>query len=495
LAAVLFDLCAKRAAIVGTLRLLLGAWPMLAAGNLAAQSSTTDHQPAPVVRQVEESAQATKLAGDPAPPTQAGQTGTPGLAPFTRLKEALAAAQATLAELSKAAEAAASVRQLRRELQAAHEANQLLTFDLATLRESRRELQSSNEAARERVAKMTAAAQAAAVEVGRLSDEIDGLRGGNAKLSAALAFQEKALSKITERTTAELAALRKQLEANEQEVAGASAGRQQTEARLEELQRAIFKFEQEAAGRREEIVKAQDALASAERELEEAKVRIDQLWSRVVTAEEQVRELEATDASLGADLQAFTTAANSAADVVRQDLKPVESQVAALPEQSGLRSDPASAGGPGVFSLDQLTANLPPKKKQQIQALLTDLKPEIDQRGLLIRVSGGGLFRANSDEIAQTAYHTLAKLAELINGYDGRQVLIVGHTDASGETAYNQMLSKRRADQVRQFFIDNFDIDAARLITEGKGEDAPIASNRTYDGREANRRVEVLLLN
>jgi OmpA-OmpF porin, OOP family len=110
-------------------------------------------------------------------------------------------------------------------------------------------------------------------------------------------------------------------------------------------------------------------------------------------------------------------------------------------------------------------------------------------------VPGGALFRTDSDEIDQTSYPTLAKTAELISIYRTHQVLIVGHTDASREAAYNQMLSKRRADLVKQFLVDNFDIDAARLATEGKGEEAPIASNGTHAGREANRRVEVLLLN
>jgi outer membrane protein OmpA-like peptidoglycan-associated protein len=48
---------------------------------------------------------------------------------------------------------------------------------------------------------------------------------------------------------------------------------------------------------------------------------------------------------------------------------------------------------------------------------------------------------------------------------------------------------------VRQFFIDHFDVEAARLSTQGMGEQEPIASNATAAGRRANRRVEVLILN
>ena len=52
----------------------------------------------------------------------------------------------------------------------------------------------------------------------------------------------------------------------------------------------------------------------------------------------------------------------------------------------------------------------------------------------------------------------------------------------------------RRAALVKTFFVDNFGIDDSRLLTRGLGEEQPIASNATYDGRRANRRVEVLIL-
>jgi outer membrane protein OmpA-like peptidoglycan-associated protein len=249
--------------------------------------------------------------------------------------------------------------------------------------------------------------------------------------------------------------------------------------RSADLQRAIRKV-LEANRRREEIAKAKDALASATRE--EAKVTIDQLKSRLAAAEQQVSELKATNASLSADLRAFQTAASNATDMARQNLEAITSGVDTLNAvQNALGSDLVSA--------------LESKEKLQVEALLTDLKPVVERSGLLMTVPGSPLFRADSSEIEQMSYSTLAKVAELINIYRTHRVLIVGHTDASGDAAYNQMLSKRRADLVKQFLVGNFDVDAARLITEGKGEDAPIASNGTLVGREANRRIEVLLLN
>jgi OmpA-OmpF porin, OOP family len=64
-----------------------------------------------------------------------------------------------------------------------------------------------------------------------------------------------------------------------------------------------------------------------------------------------------------------------------------------------------------------------------------------------------------------------------------------------GDAAYNRQLSERRAELVKQFFIDNFELPPDRLSTEGVGEARPIASNATAQGRRANRRVEVLIQN
>jgi OOP family OmpA-OmpF porin len=64
-----------------------------------------------------------------------------------------------------------------------------------------------------------------------------------------------------------------------------------------------------------------------------------------------------------------------------------------------------------------------------------------------------------------------------------------------GDAAYNRQLSERRAELVKQFFVDNFELSADQLTTEGLGEARPIASNATPQGRRANRRVDVLILN
>jgi outer membrane protein OmpA-like peptidoglycan-associated protein len=148
-------------------------------------------------------------------------------------------------------------------------------------------------------------------------------------------------------------------------------------------------------------------------------------------------------------------------------------------------------GRPAVLTL----ADLPPEKRQQMQVLLADLHSNLDERGLMTTVPGELLFPVGSDQVQPGAYDTLAKVADLIGMYGNRQVLIIGHSDSVGDPERNRQLSKRRAELVKQIFVENFDLPANRLITEGAGETRPIASNASSDGRRANRRVEVLILN
>lgn len=146
-------------------------------------------------------------------------------------------------------------------------------------------------------------------------------------------------------------------------------------------------------------------------------------------------------------------------------------------------------------SLAALTAALPLEARVQVQNLLADLDAVTDEQGLKMTVPGAELFAIDSERIEPSAHDALAKVAELINVYDGRAVLILGHTDAIGRAGYNQTLSEQRAHLVRQFFVEHFDIDQARLSTRGHGEEQPIASNETVRGRQANRRIEVVILN
>jgi outer membrane protein OmpA-like peptidoglycan-associated protein len=100
-------------------------------------------------------------------------------------------------------------------------------------------------------------------------------------------------------------------------------------------------------------------------------------------------------------------------------------------------------------------------------------------------------FDVNSATVKPTFRPSLAKVAEVLKGYDTKMT-IVGHTDSSGSDIFNQQLSERRAEAVRAELIRD-GVPAERLSAIGRGESDPRADNSTEAGRAQNRRVEILV--
>lgn len=106
----------------------------------------------------------------------------------------------------------------------------------------------------------------------------------------------------------------------------------------------------------------------------------------------------------------------------------------------------------------------------------------------------GVTFELNSARLTPDAATTLRRVADALRGEPSLRAEIAGHTDSSGEDAYNLRLSQERAGAVLQFLVSQ-GIDASRLIARGYGETQPVADNGTGAGRERNRRVEFNVLN
>lgn len=110
-----------------------------------------------------------------------------------------------------------------------------------------------------------------------------------------------------------------------------------------------------------------------------------------------------------------------------------------------------------------------------------------------VSLSAGALFDVNSDVIKDAGKAELRELARHINNLaDVQSVDIVGYTDSSGSADYNQKLSLRRATAVKNFLMDN-GVSPKVMTTLGLGEEKPVASNATPEGRAKNRRVEITI--
>ena len=104
------------------------------------------------------------------------------------------------------------------------------------------------------------------------------------------------------------------------------------------------------------------------------------------------------------------------------------------------------------------------------------------------------VFETGADALDPGSYDSLTTLAGYLKKNPKLVIALVGHTDSIGSLEQNIDLSKRRAQSVRTRLIEAYDIEPGRVQAEGMGYLAPVASNLSPEGREANRRVEVILL-
>jgi outer membrane protein OmpA-like peptidoglycan-associated protein len=109
------------------------------------------------------------------------------------------------------------------------------------------------------------------------------------------------------------------------------------------------------------------------------------------------------------------------------------------------------------------------------------------------RVATQGIyFDTGSDGIRQESAPTLKEIGTMLKDHPELKLTIEGHTDNVGTPESNQALSERRAAAVRQHLVDHFQVDGSRLEAKGLGQTNPVGSNDTAEGRQQNRRVELV---
>src|SRR5205814_8632612 len=104
------------------------------------------------------------------------------------------------------------------------------------------------------------------------------------------------------------------------------------------------------------------------------------------------------------------------------------------------------------------------------------------------------LFDVDKCAIKPAAAKELGDVAPRLRGYAGAEIIVDGHTDSTASDEHNRVLTQKRAQSVRDFLVSSGGIDARQFETHGYGESRPIAGNETEEGREKNRRVEIIML-
>lgn len=164
-----------------------------------------------------------------------------------------------------------------------------------------------------------------------------------------------------------------------------------------------------------------------------------------------------------------------------------------------------SADGSVMMSMVTFRAQLGMGTVALVDVVTTDvMETGMDHRPLSSEEMGSGieqhgkvaiqniLFDVNSSEILPESAEALEAISDLMNERENLQLLVVGHTDNTGDFDYNLGLSMERATSVVEYLNREFGIPESRLQAAGAGMMAPITTNRTEEGRALNRRVELV---
>src|SRR5574340_170132 len=187
---------------------------------------------------------------------------------------------------------------------------------------------------------------------------------------------------------------------------------------------------------------------------------------------------------------AETDIANATAqrDQVRLEARTAEAEAArrqaAIAQQS---ADEKAAALAAASAEAQRNAARIAEQEQQLR----ELEAKKTERGMVITL-GDVLFAVNKAQLSAGGMRNVQKLADFLNRYPQRKVLIEGHTDSTGSRSINQPLSEQRADAVRSALV-GMGISGNRIETRGYADTYPVATNNTAAGRQLNRRVEIIL--
>jgi outer membrane protein OmpA-like peptidoglycan-associated protein len=240
--------------------------------------------------------------------------------------------------------------------------------------------------------------------------------------------------------------------------------------------------EKRAAEEREARARA-DAQTEAQRR---AQAEQAQKQAEAATAEAQRMKAEAEAA---------------AAEAAQQKAEAEQAKAEALAQQQALAEQTAQAQKAAAESeqmrqqAEQMRQQAE-KEKQELRARLlaqlnSILSTRDSARGLIANMSDV-LFKSGSFELLPGARERLAKVSGIVLAYPTLHLQVEGHTDSVGTDEYNQNLSEHRAEAVRDYLVQQ-GISANTIGARGLGKTQPIASNETPEGRQQNRRVELVL--
>ena len=273
------------------------------------------------------------------------------------------------------------------------------------------------------------------------------------------------------------------------EAAAKEATETAEEARLMAVKQKAEDEAQAAAAAREAKARADaDAEAKRRADAEAARAQAEQARAQAEQARAQAEQAKAEAEKMKQE----ALAAAQEAGRQKEEAEKAKAEAVAQQQVLSAETDKARAAAAQSDSLRQQAE----KEKQDLRARLLQqlnsiLATRDSARGLVANMSDV-LFRSGSFELLPGARERLAKVSGIVLAYPSLHVAVEGHTDSVGSDQYNQDLSEHRAQSVRDYFVQQ-GIPASAIEARGFGKSEPLASNDTAEGRQQNRRVELVL--
>jgi len=236
----------------------------------------------------------------------------------------------------------------------------------------------------------------------------------------------------------------------------------------------------------EEEAQAQAAAEKKAADDRAAKARAD--------AEAQARARVEADTARAQAEKAKAEALQAAQEAARQKQEAEQAKAEAVAQQQALAAEADKARQAAAQS--EQARQQAEKEKQDLRARLlqqlnTVLATRDSARGLIANMSDV-LFKSGSSELLAGARERLAKVSGIVLAYPTLKLSVEGHTDSIGSDDYNQQLSEKRAASVREYLVQQ-GIASDSIVATGFGKTSPVATNDTPEGRQQNRRVELVL--
>lgn len=241
-----------------------------------------------------------------------------------------------------------------------------------------------------------------------------------------------------------------------------------------------------------EIARAEGFAESARREIDETDRLRNQLLLRASRLEAQEARQAAEDALMDSAVtleQMERARAMASRSEQERDQATQQAEQARQEAQQARRVADAQSA---EMELARREAELASAQAQNLQRRLEYMEYRQTDRGVIVTL-GDVLFEVGETELLSSAEQSLDDVIDLLESEPDKAIRIEGHTDSTGPAALNLRLSDERANAVRNALIE-LGIEPSRLNAVGMGEDFPIATNQTEEGRARNRRVDVIVL-